>query len=38
MVPWEIDPFRYIDAATSNTAISAVVCASGISAKSRMFT
>jgi hypothetical protein len=37
-VPCEIDPWRYIDEATSSTATSATVCASGIIVKRRMFT
>jgi len=38
IVPIEIAPRRYIDAATSNTTISADACASGRNANRRMFT
>jgi len=38
MVPFEIEPWRYSDEATSKTASRAAVCASGIIVKSRMFT
>ena len=37
-MPVEIEPLRYIEAATSSTATSATVCASGIIVNSRMFT
>jgi len=37
-VPSEIEPSRYIEAATSSTAISATVCASGIIVNSLMLT
>ncbi|TML17660.1 MAG: hypothetical protein E6G33_02395 [Actinobacteria bacterium] len=38
IVPIEIVPCRYIDAAVSRTTMSAEACASGRKAKSRMFT
>ena len=38
IVPIEISPFLYIDAAASSTTISAADCANGRNAKSRMFT